>query len=218
MRLADVPPFAPPFRGWAGLVLVGFVLGAACPGPVVAQTLDVPLADSLAFGGRETLRLPPLPDWVETHRGESGGAMVRHLVPEDQAGGPDWRDMITVQVLKTPHPPALASLHARARSTYEESCENVLGGALQRGETNGLETGFWTLGCALNTATGQGETAFFKAVRGLEGVYLVQRVWRVPPFDVATGPGIAPRGQQAAIALLKDAVVCIPESHAHPCP
>ncbi|MQX37334.1 hypothetical protein [Roseospira navarrensis] len=182
-----------------------------------AQTMDSPTAEPLPAGGRETLDFDPPPGWVEVFRDDRPRSGVVHLVPPDQSGA-DWRDMVTVQVLKTPEPPALEALHARARARYEAACDAVRGGGLQTGETNGLDTGFWTLACGTNRDSGLGETAFFKAMRGVEGVYLVQRAWRTDPFDPDQGPALTAEQQRAAIDRLATAVVCVPDSAAYPCP
>ncbi|KAA5604659.1 hypothetical protein F1188_14695 [Roseospira marina] len=195
---------------WAALLLVALPLLAAS-GAAAQDTASLP------FGGAETLRFTPPPGWTEVYRDAHPDRRVVHLVPAGQSRT-DWQDMVTVQVLKTAAPPTLDALHARAQAQYEQACAAPHGGALQRGETNGLETGFWTLGCGHNTRSDHGETAFFKAVRGLEGIYLVQRIWRTAPFDPASGPGIDRGEQRAAIQLLAKAVVCVPDSHAHPCP
>jgi hypothetical protein len=193
----------------AGTVALLLVCGASA----AAQETTA----ALPFGGAETLRFDPPAGWVEVVREDAAGSRVAHFVPAGQSRA-DWRDIVTVQVLKTPTPPSLDSLHARATAQYGAACADSRGGALQRGETNGLPTGFWTLGCGLNDRSGLGETAFFKAVRGLEGVYVVQRAWRTAPFDPDGGPGIDPAAQRAAVEMLAGAVVCVPDSTAHPCP
>ncbi|MBB4287490.1 hypothetical protein [Roseospira goensis] len=201
----------------AGLVaglggsLAGARPAAAQEGPGQGGTAGLP------FGGAERLVFEAPAGWTAVQRDERDALRVLHLIPEDQDPAA-WRDMIAVQVLKTPQPPPLGALHDRAAAGYEADCERSLGGGLQSGETNGYETGFWTLGCSRNTRSGLGETAFFKAMRGLEGIYIVQRAWRTEPFDPTAGPGIAPDQQRAAIALLQQATVCIPDSRAHPCP
>lgn len=186
---------------------------AGAPRPVVAQAQQ----DALPYGGAEMLRFQAPAGWGVVHTDEGEALRVLHMMPEGQQPG-DWRDMITVQVLKTTEPPTLAALHARAVASYEADCEQRLGGTPQYGDTNGFETAFWTLGCSRNRRTGHGETAFFKAVRGLEGVYVLQRAWRVAPFDPAAGPGISAEDQRLAVSVLQGATVCIPDSRAHPCP
>ncbi|MBB4265595.1 hypothetical protein [Roseospira visakhapatnamensis] len=169
-----------------------------------------------AGAGAETLRFTPPTGWREVHRVERDGLSVRHLVPPAQ-GGETWRDMITVQVLRTARPPTLEDLHARALAGYRADCDGARGGALQRGESNGYPTGFWVLGCPTNTRTGRGETAFFKATLGEQAVYVLQRVWRTDPFSPGADAGIDAAARREAIALLKAARVCRPGSTAHPC-
>jgi len=171
----------------------------------------------LPVGGAETLRFEPPAGWIEVFRDDQPSMRIVHLAPPGQTRDA-WQDIVTVQVLKTATPPTLETLHARAEERYGAACKDMQGGALQRGATNGMETGFWTLGCGLNSRSGKGEMAFFKAIRGQEGVYLVQRAWRLDPFDPAAGPAIDPDAQRAAIEMLKGVIVCIPGDANHPCP
>lgn len=190
---------------------------AAAAASVLAVRAEAQTEGALPFGGAERLVFEAPAGWVAVHRDDTDALQVLHLIPQDQ-DPTAWRDLIAVQVLKTPQPPALTTLRDRAAAGYAADCDQSLGGDLQTGDTNGFETGFWTLGCSRNTRSDRGETAFFKAMRGLEGVYVVQRTWRTDPFDPAAGPGIAPDTQRAAIALLQGATVCVPDSRAHPCP
>lgn len=194
----------------------GAQTGSATPPPAATPAPD---PASLPFGGAETLTLAPPDGWTETHRQESGGVRVLHLMPADQDPD-DWRDMMTVQILKTADPPTLEDLYARAVASYDAECTHSLGGTLQTGEANGYPTGFWTLGCSHNAGMpgAMGETSFFKAVRGGEGMYVVQRAWRLPAFDAQSGPPIPQEAQQEAIRQLQGAVVCVPGNAAHPCP
>jgi hypothetical protein len=188
------------------------MMSAIVAPPALAQS-----GSALPFGGAETLVFQPPAGWVEVFRDGGAALRVAHLMPEGQ--DPErWRDMITVQVLKTPQPPTLADLNARAVAVYDAECEDRLGGSMQTGETDGYETGFWTLGCSRNSDSGLGETAFFKAMVGLEGVYIVQRAWQVDPFEPSAGPGIPDEEQRAAIALLQGVTLCLPDSQDHPCP
>jgi len=204
------------------LALAGLVWTLASAPPARAQDPSGTTSPTeLPLGGAETLRFEPPADWVEVFRDDQPSMRIVHLVPPGQTRDA-WQDIVTVQVLKTATPPTLETLHARAEERYGAACKDMQGGALQRGETNGLETGFWTLGCGLNSRSGKGEMAFFKAIRGQEGVYLVQRAWRLEPFNPAAGPAagpaIAPDAQRAAIEMLTGAIVCVPGDANHPCP
>lgn len=195
--------------GWAAALARGALLGLTAIGCVA-------IPGRAAGAAEETLRFTPPPGWRQVHAVERDGLIVRHLIPPGQ-GGDDWRDMITVQVLRTALPPPLAGLYARALAGYQAQCPDARGGGLQQGESNGYATGFWVLGCPENTQTGRGETAFFKATLGEQAVYVMQRVWRTAPFEPGTEADIDADSRRQAIDMLKAAQVCLSGSTAHPC-
>lgn len=190
-----------------GLALAALAAAALPPGPAAAQG---------AGTGGETYVFA-LPDtWRPAERTQQGGAEIMTFLPPGQTLS-EWRDMAILQVYEgiTGMPPE--TLRERTLESMEAACTDATAGTLQTGTSNGYPSGFWVIACARNTATGKGEVAYFRSLHGQEDLYVVQRVWTMPPFG-QTPPALPAEEKREAVGILSALSACVPGSAAHPCP
>lgn len=155
--------------------------------------------------------------WMQTAKTEGPQMDVITYAPQGQEPA-SWTDMLTVQVYHGTTDRPLESWYEMSRQGYQDGCEDVRLGDLQKGMSNKYPSGFWVLACTTNKATGMGETAFFRLIQGRDALYLAQRAWRTPPFAKDTGPSLTQEEQREAVTALQRFGVCIPGHPDHPCP
>lgn len=197
----------------AGAVIIGLVLAG------VTQAQVPVLPPSVVPDGERHVAVIP-EGWQAVHQSVANGLETRSYVPPGQSAE-SWQDMLTVQVVRLSSgkpAPAPDQLYAQTRSSYEQACDGVRLGELQNGRSNGYPSAFWVLGCARIKTGGYGEAAFFRIVQGNAALYIVQRAWRLPPFDRTQGPPLPPDQQKQALEILQRFTVCDPSRKEHPCP
>lgn len=201
----------------SGLLLL---LAVAVPGQASAQAAAAsPVVPPAAAqeGERFSLQVPK--GWKLVNRASSGPIETVSYVPDGQSAE-RWQDMLTVQVVRSAagaQAPSPDQLYAQSQSSYEQACDGVKLGALQRGKSNGYPSAFWVLGCAKVRSAGYGETAFFRTIQGTSGLYMAQWAWRVAPFDTTEGPPLLEDQQKEALTTLQSFQVCDPSNRQHPC-
>ncbi len=147
---------------------------------------------------------------------EQTGDQQRALfIPSDQTKG-DWRDMWSVTMARGTGAPDLPTTAERAASEYEQSCNAYTASPPQRDTKRGYLTAFWTMGCQRRRNEASGEASFFLFLQGEVSVYLVQRIWRLPPFG-KEGPPIQSQARNDAIDVLKNVRICNPATQPGGC-
>lgn len=165
---------------------------------------------------RETYGFAMPPSWMEVDRSSQQGVDMLTFVPQGQSLD-QWQDMVILQIYDGMTALPAQALMERMLSNLKAACTDATASGLQTGLSNGYPSAFWATACAANKASGAGEVAYFRTLQGAENLYVVQRVWTLPPFDDET-PVIPPAEKQEAIGILSALTVCAPGSAAHPCP
>lgn len=105
--------------------------------------------------------------------------LLTEMVPSNETVN-DWTEMVTVQVflgLKL----APEEFRARMEKLWGDSCAGSQFGTVGKGVENGYPALLWTQTCPLNKATGKPEITWFKAVRGNDSFYVVQKAFKFTP-------------------------------------
>lgn len=119
----------------------------------------------------------------------------------------NWSEMVTVQIFKRRDlepGPFLKDMQAR----WSRACKDSTATPITTGTVNGYAMSTIVLRCPLLESTGKPETTMFKAIKGNDSFYLVQRATRV-----ATAPDQLQRTKQ----YLDGVTVCDTRRPAHPC-
>lgn len=137
-------------------------------------------------------------------------------VPDGQAPK-DWRDMIAYQLF-----PKLIELDpdqflTKMADHYADSCEQVLATDIEGTPNNGYAGALRVLACTRNKVTGLGEVTLFRAVMGERAFYVVQRAWRMDPFEPDAIP-VTGEQLDAGRKLIEYGVACRNNTPQRPCP
>lgn len=159
------------------------------------------LVAASAAGAEERLVLEPYPGppWHEVMNQTQGGRFIRELLPADQT--PDTlRDVLTAQsVPGSPDPPGqfLAALFQQ----YADQCENIETKGPTEVVEQGRQVAYAQLYCGRLKGQTTGAHIFYKAIRGTDALYVVDRDFRTPGSDHAAAPAFTKA--QDAIAFLE---------------
>lgn len=129
-------------------------------------------------------------------------------VPENESRY-SWTEMITTQIFENdrlqPDP-----FYRIMLKGWIDVCKNGSGAVIRKGSENGYPYIFFRLSCPLNPKTEQPEYTWFKAIRGRDRFYVVQKAFKWDPTK-----------EQFArwTAYFRDVKICDPrEPDKHPCP
>lgn len=187
-----------------------------------ALALTLTLAGAASAAAQEATRQPEAygfalpPRWQEIDRTLQQNVDMITFVPQGQTAQA-WRDMVILQVYRDMTALPAEALRDRALAALRAACEDATAGEMQTGLSNGYPSAFWPTACTLNSQTGGGEIAYFRSLQGNDNLYVVQRVWRTPPFGDEP-PTLPEAEKQEAVNILKALTVCQPRSADHPCP
>lgn len=133
-----------------------------------------------------------------------GGIVTTEMVPERESSE-EWTEMLTTQLyigLKSVSP---AQFRAESQRKWLEGCKEGSYREVAEGDEKGYPIAVWLLSCPYSRAPGRPEMTWFKAIRGSDAFYVVQKSFRFEPT-----------GEQAAFWMryLRELSVCdtrIPE-------
>jgi hypothetical protein len=99
-----------------------------------------------------------------------------------------WQDRLTVQSFPRLRDVSLERYLDSIGQQARRVCDQVQVTGIGSGTLNGYPTADMGLYCTRFVESGQGEITLFRVVQGVEGLYVVQRAWRVTPFSLAAPP------------------------------
>ena len=195
-------------RALAAAIVSGCCISSAfAADPAKPSLLVVPM-----FGDGVTLMVPA--GWNRVHQERTAQQAVLEFVPAGQSVK-DWSEMLTVQAIKGP--PAevtpmgfLEQVVVGVRRVCPEHAVAITLGDLKVGERPAHAA---IIGCGAMPAgtagakAGQGEVAFYVAVRGVSDMVVVHRAVRGKAFDRRQPPITAPVAA-AMRAALEPLTVC----------
>nr|WP_314899575.1 hypothetical protein [uncultured Deefgea sp.] len=141
---------------------------------------------------------------------KQGNIATTEMVPQAETVS-NWTEMVTTQVfLGTKiNNVTLAQFQTYMGKTWLAACKDGNVTPLKNGKENGYDFSFWVQTCPLNSATGKPENTWFKAIKGNDSLYIVQKAFK---FD--------PTKEQVAqwTQYLRSAIVCDTRLAESPCP
>lgn len=109
-----------------------------------------------------------------------GNMGITEMVPQAESVK-NWTEMVTTQVffgLKNATP---EQFQAVMEKNWLASCKASQSASVAKGAENGYPFTLWMLSCPLNQATGKPEITWFKAIKGNDSFYVVQKAFRFEP-------------------------------------
>ena len=152
----------PGFRVWLAALLLA--------GPAVAQLKDENLLQAMPAGYRIGFQE------------RQGPIVTTEMVPEGETVE-EWTEMVTSQLfigLKSVSP---ETFRAESRKKWLEACKDGSFAEIASGEENGYPMALWMLSCPYSKAPGRPEITWFKAIRGQDAFYVVQKSFRFEPSN-----------------------------------
>ena len=137
------------------------------------------------------------------------GVRLQEWVPSNETVQ-NWSEMVTVQVFLNKGDLDPAKVLADIAQRWGTACKGSTGEAVTIGKVNGYVAATMLLRCPLNGQTGKPETTLFRAIKGTDSLYLVQRAVRSLPSEGSS--------LQRIKTYLGTVSVCDTRSPAHPCP
>jgi hypothetical protein len=204
---------------WPPIAIVGALVGLAAAVQLLVSTYAYAQQGDSAvlLGGAGEYYIAALPPgWIR--HDPAAGQDVRHgdWLPEGQTLT-RWTDRITLQIV-----PELAGEEPRTfldqiTNLRGEICDGVFATEVETAVLNGFPTGFRIIACTRDVRTGAGAIAVLRVVTGARALYVLQRVFQVPPF----APGGLPVGGEAlaaARAAIAYGLPCRRGDPLRPCP
>lgn len=168
----------------------------AMPIPCLAELADENLLQNLPTGYRIDFQA------------KQGNMLITEMVPQAETVK-NWTEMLTTQTflgLRNVTPEQFQSLMAES---WLAACKNGGIAPITSGKENGYPFSIWLQTCPLNPSTGKPENTWFKAIKGNDSFYVVQKAFR---FDPANEQVVQWMG------YFRSVFVCDTRLPEHPCP
>lgn len=180
---------------WAtvGLLVSFFCLAAA---PSQAQ-----------LKGENLLVIPPA-GFKVGYKGTNNGINMMEWVPAGETVQ-NWSEMVTVQIFNKRTDLDPGQFLGRIQQQWLAACNGSKPAPILTGKANGYTASMMMLHCPLLAATGKPETTMFRAIKGNDSFYVVQRAVRA-----VASPDQVEKMKQ----YLAEVSVCEAGSPQHPCP
>jgi hypothetical protein len=174
----------------------------------LALSLGIAAPPSQAQLKGENLLVTPPAGFKVGYQGTSNGIGLQEWVPASETVQ-NWSEMVTVQIFFKRADLDPAQLLGKIQQQWLAACKGSAQAPILPGRENGYATSTMMLRCPLLPATGKPETTMFRAIKGSDSFYLVQRAVRA-----AASPDQVERMKQYLAAVS----VCEAGSPQHPCP
>ena len=183
--------------GLRRLIAAAFLLQMGLPYRALAQSqLDA-----------ENLIVARPPGWKTGSQTSHDNRSMAEWVPASETVD-DWTQMITVGVYRHATVDATTFLQ-RITQQWLAACPGSQAKGIVTGQTNAYVVSMQVLTCPKNPTTGKPEVTAFRAIKGQDALYSVQRAFRSLPNDA---------DYNDTIHFLSTVTVCDTRTPAHPCP
>lgn len=119
-------------------------------------------------------------DYKIDFQAKQGNIVITEMVPQDESVR-NWVDMLTTQIflgLKTATP---QQFRDRMQKLWATSCKGSESASVAEGTENGYPFAMWIQFCPQNRTTGRPENTWFKAIKGNDSFYVVQKAFKYEP-------------------------------------
>lgn len=171
-------------------------LFAALSGGALAQPASETLLQDLPAGYR-----------IDAERQEEN-TVTADMVPEAETAM-NWTEKVTTQIFLGMNRTTPEGFLTTLATAWLEACDDGTASRVGHGEENGYAFSIWAQTCPRNATTGKPEHTWFKAIRGNDAFYLVQKSFRFDPTDEQI---------RASIEYFRSVMVCDARLADRPCP
>jgi hypothetical protein len=179
------------------LIAAAFLLQTGFINPAIAQSqLDA-----------ENLIVTQPPGWKVGSQMSHDNRSTAEWVPASETVD-DWTQMITIGVYRHATVDAATFLQ-RITQRWLAACPGSQAKGIVTGQTNAYVVSMQVLTCPKNTVTGKPEVTAFRAIKGQDALYSVQRAFRSIPNDAEFND---------TIHFLSTVTVCDTRTPDHLCP
>jgi hypothetical protein len=177
-------------------LISGFFLCAVSLSPSWAQLQNENLVEKMPSGFKI--------GYQKSH----DGINMQEWVPDGE-NVENWSELVTTQIFLGRKNLDTAQFLNAIGQQWLKACPGSTPNAIHTGNANGYPVSMLLLQCPLNPQTGKPETTLFRAIKGNDSFYVVQRAARSTP----TKDQIAKMAQ-----FLGSVNVCDARTPEHPCP
>jgi len=156
----------------------------------------------------ENLIVTPPAGFKVGYKGTNNGMNMMEWVPAGETVQ-NWSEMVTVQIFNKRADLDPAQFLGRLQQQWLTACQGSKPASILTGKANGYTASMMMLHCPLLAATGKPETTMFRAIKGNDSFYVVQRAVRA----AASADQVEKMKQ-----YLGEVSVCQAGSSQHPCP
>lgn len=113
---------------------------------------------------------------------KQGNMLITEMVPKSETVN-NWTEMVTTQIflgMKNATPEQFQAVMAKQ---WLAACNDGNVMPITKGEENGYQFSIWIQTCPLNKSTGNPEKTWFKAIKGNDSFYVVQKAFRFDPSN-----------------------------------
>lgn len=93
----------------------------------------------------------------------------------------NWTEMVTVQVFYRLQDVKPEQFKGRLEQLWTGGCPGSKSKPVAQGEVGGYPSITWVMFCPLNRATGKPENTWFRAIQGVDSLYVVQKAYKFTP-------------------------------------
>lgn len=111
-----------------------------------------------------------------------GNMLITEMVPQAETVK-NWTEMVTTQVFLGLKNATTEKFQEFMTKSWLASCKDSSVAHITKGEENGYPFSIWLQACPLNQASGKPEMTWFKAIKGNDSFYVVQKAFRFEPSN-----------------------------------
>jgi len=118
-------------------------------------------------------------------RARKNGMLINEMVPAAESVH-GWTEMVTVQIFYN-FKAGLEDFRAQSEKFWAGACPGSRFNTVAKATENGYPALIWLQSCPLNKATGKPEITWFKAIKGHDSLYVVQKAFKFMPTKEQIG-------------------------------
>ena len=147
-----------------------FLLCLALPTLSFAELKDENLLQSLPQGYKIDYQI------------QQGNMLMTEMVPQAESVK-NWTEMVTTHIYLGAKNLSHEAFQAEMEKGWLAACKGGEIAPIKKGNENGYAFSMWVQTCPNNPATGKPEDTLFKAIKGNDSYYVVQKAFRFEPTN-----------------------------------
>lgn len=113
-------------------------------------------------------------------QGKQGNIVMTEMVPQAETVN-NWTEMVTTQIFLGMKNATPEQFQAFMTKSWLAACKDGNVTPIKKGAENGYDFSLWLQTCPLNPSSGKPENTWFKAIKGNDSFYVVQKAFKFEP-------------------------------------